>query len=170
MTEKSPGSITIEPIRDAHVESFHKALDTVSRERRYLTLLEAPPLDNVRTFVRGMIADGHPQYVALNDDEVIGWCDIRRSERPSHAHRGTLGMGIVDGYRDRGLGRRLITATLDAARAIGLRRVELDVHANNSRAIALYEKVGFQREGLARDAIFIDGRYIDSIGMALIFE
>lgn len=48
--------------------------------------------------------------------------------------------------------------------------VELHVHADNLRAIALYEKVGFVREGMARGAIRIDGRYIDSVLMALIFE
>ncbi len=40
------GAITIEPIREAHIEGFHQALDTVSRERRYLAFLEAPPLDS----------------------------------------------------------------------------------------------------------------------------
>lgn len=161
--------IAVEPIRSEHVESFHKALDTVSRERRYLTFLEAPPLESVRAFVVGNIANGHPQFVALDGETVVGWCDIRRSERPSQAHRGTLGMGIIPGYRDHGLGRRLITTTLGQARAIGLHRVELDVHADNPRAIALYEKVGFVREGVARDAVFIDGRYIDSVGMAILF-
>jgi len=42
------------------------------------------------------------------------------------------------------------------------------VHANNPRAISLYEKVGFAREGIQRDAICIDGEYCDSINMALI--
>jgi RimJ/RimL family protein N-acetyltransferase len=163
------GGITIEAIREEHIKSFHKALDSVSRERKYLTLLEAPPLESVREFVRGNIADGHPQFVATAGGEVVGWCDIRRESRPSHAHRGTLGMGIIPGYRDKGLGRQLITATLYAARELGLHRVELHVHADNPRAIALYEKVGFVREGMARDAVKIDGRFIDAIQMAVIF-
>lgn len=162
--------IVIEPIRKAHVESFHRALDIVARERKYLTFLEAPPLESTRAFICEMIENGHPQFVALDGDVVVGWCDIHRSERPSHAHRGTLGMGIVPGYRDRGLGRRLITATLGAAQLIGLHRVELDVHADNARAIGLYEKVGFVREGLARDAVLIDGRYIDAIHMAILLS
>lgn len=163
------GIITVEPIREDHIEGFHRSLDMVSRERKYLTLLEAPPLAEVRIFVRDMIANGHPQFVAVADGKVVGWCDIRRHDRPSHAHRGTLGMGIIAGYRDKGLGARLMTAALDAARRLGLHRVELDVHADNHRAIALYEKIGFLREGVARDAVKIDGRFIDSIRMAMIF-
>ncbi|SMF74498.1 Protein N-acetyltransferase, RimJ/RimL family [Xaviernesmea oryzae] len=163
------GAVSIEAMRPEHIESFHRALDTVSRERKYLTFLEAPPLESTRSFILDMIENGHPQFVAVVDGEVVGWCDIRREGRPSHAHRGSLGMGIIPGYRDKGLGRRLITAALDAARELGLHRVELHVHADNPRAIALYEKVGFMREGVARDAVRIDGRYIDAIQMAVIF-
>ncbi|MFB9948090.1 GNAT family N-acetyltransferase [Rhizobium puerariae] len=170
----SAEDITIEPIREVHIESFRKALDMVSRERKYLTLLEAPPLESVREFVLGMIENGHSQFVAVaNADQdggvVVGWCDIRGHARETHAHCGTLGMGIVSGYRDKGLGTRLITTTLNDAKARGLHRVELHVHADNPRAVALYEKVGFVREGVARDAVRIDGRYIDAIQMAVIF-
>ena len=164
------GTLTIEPMRAEHVESFHRALDTVSRERKYLTFLEAPPLEAMRAFVQDMIEKDCPQFVAIADGEVVGWCDIRRESRPSHAHRGTLGMGIMPSHRDKGLGRRLIEQTLDAARKLGLHRVELGVHADNARAIALYEKIGFLHEGRARDAILIDGRYIDSLNMAILFR
>lgn len=161
--------IRIEPIREDHVEGFREALDIVARERKYLIFLEAPPFSAMLAFVRDNIAAGHPHMVAVADGKVVGWCDIRRATRDAQAHCGVLGMGIVPGYRDRGLGRRLITAALDAARAAGLHRVELNAHADNLRAIALYERVGFEHEGIARDAVKIDGRYIDSVNMALIF-
>ena len=166
----SADAIVIESIREEHIESFHHALDTVSRERKYLSFLEAPPLEDVRLFVRDMIENGHPQVVAVEGDKVVGWCDIRRNGRATHAHGGTLGMGILPGYRDRGLGMRLITAALDLAKERGLHRVQLNVYATNTRAIALYEKVGFVREGVARDEVKIDGQFIDSIGMAVIFK
>ncbi|MBP1845366.1 RimJ/RimL family protein N-acetyltransferase [Rhizobium petrolearium] len=161
--------ITIERIREEHIESFHKALDMVSRERKYLTFLEAPPLESTREFVLDMIEGGHPQVVAVMGGKVVGWCDIRRHARETHAHCGALGMGIIPGYRDKGLGKRLICAALELACERGFHRVELHVHADNPRAIALYEKVGFVREGVARDAVKIDGRFIDAIQMAVIF-
>ena len=77
-------------------------------------------------------------------------------------------MGIVRAYRGRGLGIRLINATLEAAFGAGFVRVELDVHADNARAISLYERVGFAREGIVRDAVYVDGEYRDAITMALI--
>ncbi|TIX88784.1 GNAT family protein [Rhizobium sp. P44RR-XXIV] len=162
--------IAILPIASGHVEGFHKALDIVAREREYLTMLEAFPLEETRTFVLGMIAKGNPQFVALAGSDVVGWCDISRHTFPSHAHAGHLGMGIIPAYRGRGLGRKLIETTLQAARNAGMERVELSVHADNIRAIALYEKVGFVREGLARRSVRIDGRYKDAIHMAIIFQ
>lgn len=163
-------AIAIEPIQETYIEGFHKALDTVARERRYLSFLEAPPLESTREFVLDNIRNGHPQFVAVSEGQVVGWCDIRRHERPVHAHRGTLGMGIIPEFRDRGLGRRLITATIEAAKLAGLRRIELDVYADNHRARALYEKVGFVHEGVARDAVFIDDHFVDLMKMALLFR
>ncbi|EJZ18029.1 GNAT family N-acetyltransferase [Rhizobium sp. Pop5] len=162
-------AVRIEPITTAHIDGFHRALDIVARERKYLSMLEASPLPQTRDFVMGMIEKGNPQFVAVIADEVIGWCDISRHFFPSHAHRGRLGMGILPAYRGRGLGRRLIETTLRTAREAGFARVELDVYEDNSRAIALYEKVGFKREGIIRRAARIDGRFIDAIGMALLF-
>lgn len=158
------------PMAEAHIASFHRALDTVARERRYLAFLEAPPLESTRNFVRGMIEKRNPQFVAVVREEVVGWCDISRNERPTRAHGGTLGMGIIPAYRDRGLGTRLIEATLEEARRQGFVRIALSAHADNARAIALYRKVGFIEEGVERDGLWVDGRYCDLVAMAIIDE
>lgn len=44
-------------------------------------------------------------------------------------------MGLLPGYRGRGLDRRLIEAAIEAAREAGMIRIELGVHADNARAI-----------------------------------
>ncbi len=156
----------IEPIRPEDIESFHRALDAVARERKYLTLLEAPPLAETRDFVLSGMKRGDPQFAALANDEVVGWCDVRRHCFPAHAHRGSLGMGLVPAYRGYGLGLRLLETTLKRADQLGFVRVEFSVHADNARAIALYDKVGFVREGVLKDAVFVDGRFRDAIAMA----
>jgi RimJ/RimL family protein N-acetyltransferase len=68
------------------------------------------------------------------------------------------------------LGLQLITAALKQARELGFVRIEFVVRADNARAIALYERVGFLREGASRDAVFVDGRYFDVINMAMIYR
>ncbi len=162
--------IRIEPMSPDHIEGFHLVLDTVARERKYLSLLEARPLEETRQFALSSIASGNVNLVALNGGEVIGWCDIRRHFFPSHAHRGSLGMGLLPGFRGQGLGRRLIEAAISAAREAGMIRIEFGVHADNARAIRLYETVGFVKEGVSRDAFHVDGDYKDVINMALILR
>ncbi|TGQ93010.1 N-acetyltransferase [Mesorhizobium sp. M8A.F.Ca.ET.208.01.1.1] len=162
------GTVAIVPLAPGHIESFHHALDLVSRERKYLSFLEAPPLDHVREFQLGRIGRGDPGCVAVVGGEVVGWCDITRHDRLIHAHRGSLGMGLLPAYRGGGLGRKLIEATLAQAREAGFVRIELSVHSDNARAISLYDKVGFVREGLQRDAVYIDGEHRDAIMMAIV--
>jgi RimJ/RimL family protein N-acetyltransferase len=160
--------VLIEPMRLDQVDGYRQALDIVARERRYLVLLEARPEAETLHFVKGNLESGNPMMVALAAREVIGWCDVRRDFFPSRAHRGTLGMGVVPEWRGRSVGRRLLEATLAQARRLGFRRTELDVYADNVRAIALYEGVGFVREGVQRDASLIDGVYRDAIMMAIV--
>jgi ribosomal protein S18 acetylase RimI-like enzyme len=161
--------IEIVPITQDHIESFHKTLDIVARERRYLALLEAPPLESTREFVLGTIEQGCPQLVALSAGEVVGWCDALRKPRPIHAHTGVLGMGMLPEFRGKGIGRKLILQTLAAAREFGFHRVELTVREDNSNAIELYKQVGFEIEGLQRDAFLVDGVYANLILMAVLF-
>ena len=144
-------------------------VDLVARERRYLVMLEAPPLESMRVFNSDIIKKGHPRFVALSESEVVGWCDVLPKPLPIHAHVGVLGMGLLVPFRGQGIGRRLIERTLDAARAFGLTRVELTVREDNPGAIALYQKVGFSAEGVQRNAFKVDGCYQSLIMMAVLF-
>jgi ribosomal protein S18 acetylase RimI-like enzyme len=166
--EKRMSDVAVVPISLERIESYHRALDIVAREKRYLTILEAFPLPQTREFVLGLMRKGDPQFVAVADGEVVGWCDIRRLPFPSQAHRGILGVGVVPAYRGRGLGRRLLAETLAQAARAGFVRIELDVRADNGRAIALYEEAGFVTEGVIRDAVCVDGAYCDAILMAIV--
>jgi ribosomal protein S18 acetylase RimI-like enzyme len=156
------------PIALEHVEDFRAALDSVARERRFLTFLEAPPLEECRKFVLQNIRKGNPQHVALVDGGVVGWCDAIPIDRPTRAHTAVLGLAVVAAFRGRGIGTALLRATVERARALGLTRIELSVRENNKRVVALYEKFGFVHEGIQRNAIRVDGAYESLICMGLI--
>ena len=162
-------AIEIVPIAQDHVDGFHRALDIVARERRYLAFLEAPPIEAMQAFVLNNIKRGHPQFVAVSAGEVVGWCDVIPLDRPSLAHRGVLGMGLLPLFRGQGIGTKLIRSALAAARAFGLHRVELTVREPNTGALKLYKKVGFTIEGVQRDAVLVDGAYEDLVCMAVVF-
>ena len=161
-------NIAIIPIAAEHVDGFHRALDVVARERKYLAFLQAPPLEATRQFILDNIAKGHSQFVAVADGDVVGWCDVLPKGQPVHTHVGVVGMGLIPSFRRQGHGTALIDAALRRAKTLGLTRIQLSVHADNAPAIRLYERVGFQTEGTLRDAVLIDGQFKDLIVMGKI--
>jgi ribosomal protein S18 acetylase RimI-like enzyme len=159
-------SIEIEPIQRRHIAGFREVLDAVARERRYLALTEAPPMSQVRRFVLGNLKSGTAQFVAVEDQRVVAWCDVRPKPREALRHSGTLGMGVLASHRGQGIGTRLMAATLEAAEANGLCRIELLVRADNEAAIALYRRFGFDTEGTCRRYMQMDGLWFDALLMA----
>jgi RimJ/RimL family protein N-acetyltransferase len=51
---------------------------------------------------------------------------------------------------------------------LNLNRISVQVFSTNVRALYVYEKTGFKKEGILRQAAFIDGQYIDIIVLGLI--
>ncbi|OZI64524.1 GNAT family N-acetyltransferase [Bordetella genomosp. 11] len=164
--DNTPPRYSILPIAPAHIDGYRRALDTVARERRHLSFLEAPPSEQTRAFVMNNIASRHPHFVALVGREVVGWCDIVPLSQQGFTHTGVLGMGVHPEWRGKGIGKALLTATLAAAATLQLTRVELEVYAGNTVARALYQSCGFVEEGIKRQARCLDGRYEDIVIMA----
>jgi len=167
MSDAVQPRIQILPIAEEHIESYHRCLDSVARERLYLAFVEAPPLDSSKAFVLSNIANDVPQFVAVIDGEVIGWCDISPLKQEGFKHRGELAMGIHKSYRGMGIGRRLITSTIQRAKEKGSERIEIEVYASNGSAIKFYDQMGFVTEGIKRRARKIDGCYDDIVEMVL---
>ena len=136
------------PVEECHLKGFRDAVDSVARERLYLSFFEGFPLESSNQFVRENIAEGHPHFVAVCDGAVVGWCDISRTGRGNSAHVGVLGIGLLPPFRGQGLGRKLMKAAIDAAwQGNRFDRIELTVNSQNLNAITLYEKLGFVLEG-----------------------
>ena len=158
--------IEIVPMQRRHIAGFRAVLDGVARERRFLAFLEAPPMDRVRRFVLGNLKSGTAQFVAVDGDAVVGWCDVTPRGHETLRHSGTLGMGIAASHRGQGIGTRLVTATLAAAAVDGLSRVDLTVRTDNTPAIALYRRFGFETEGTCRRYLRVDDAWFDVMLMA----
>jgi putative acetyltransferase len=106
------------------------------------------------------------RLVAVIEGKVIGMIGLERF-RNRRSHVGSIGMGVHDAYAGRGAGTALIAAVIDLAdNWLQLKRLELGVYADNARAIALYERFGFEREGLYRAYAWRNGAYVDSLAMA----
>jgi len=159
---------TIVPIREEHAESFRECLDIVARERRYLAQIEALPLEKIQGFVRESVQTDAVQFVALDAGRVVGWADVFPHWAHAISHCGSLGMGVHPQYRRQGLGRQLLEACIAKAWRKGLTRIELEARADNTGAIALYSKLGFEHEAVKQRAMRFDGVYYDAAQMRLL--
>ncbi len=151
---------------EKYFASFHEALSIVANERIYIEMIEAPPLDKVANFQRELISKNGPVYYAVNNEKVVGWCDVFPESNPRQCHRGGLGMGLVPGFRGQGIGSLLLSKVLEHAKSFGLEKVELHVYTSNHAAIALYKKFGFIEEGLIKSYRKLDGQTHDCLSMA----
>jgi RimJ/RimL family protein N-acetyltransferase len=97
----------------------------------------------------------------IDDDELLGYLELDGILWASGV--GWIAIGIGDRANwGKGYGREAMTLALDYAfRELNLHRVQLTVFAYNERAIALYEKLGFQREGVYREFLHRDGKRYD---------
>lgn len=114
-------------------------------------------------------ADEDRAFFAIEaEGKYIGYCGLTTRQ-----HRlGNLELGIVIGdrkYWGRGYGRDAVNTLLDYGfRYIGGRRIALTTHAKNERAIRCYLACGFVEEGRPRQAVWLDGEYVDLVDMSIL--
>jgi L-phenylalanine/L-methionine N-acetyltransferase len=101
-------------------------------------------------------------------EQVVGHAGLfTTSTSPRRMHARGLGIAVAAAWQGQGVGDQLIHALLDwADNWAGVLRIELNVYTDNTRAIALYERHGFVREGLMRTMALKDGVYANSLAMA----
>ena len=105
-------------------------------------------------------------FVCEEDNELIGAIAGNRGIARRTRHSLYVVIGVLQAWGGRGVGRALLEALEGWARSRGLHRLELTVDVDNRRAIALYEKCGFEREGVKRHSRRIEGRYSDELYMS----
>lgn len=72
---------------------------------------------------------------------------------------------------NKGYGKEAICLTINFAfYSLNLKKIYLEVAKFNSRAIEVYIKIGFKKEAIFKKEVFIDGKYVDIIRMAIFKE
>jgi RimJ/RimL family protein N-acetyltransferase len=124
----------------------------VSEERRYVRAVRRHPDAAV--------------LVAEAPEGLVGRLSLARDPHPASRHVADVGLMVALSHRRRGIGRALMQAAEEWAREAGVRKLELHVFPHNSAAIALYESLGYVREGLRRGHYRRPDGYLDAILMA----
>ena len=82
------------------------------------------------------------------------------------------GFGISPKFQNQGLGTKIMQVTIAKLKDEGVKRIELIVESDNPRAIRLYEKLGFEKEGTLRKFFkrVEQNTYVDDFYMAFLIE
>lgn len=131
-------------------------------------MLFVPSMESSETEERVDLEDARRHWLAaVVDEHVIGAAILTQYGNPRLIHSGRVGLMVHQDFWGQGIGTRLMAAILDIAdNWLGLKRVELGVFTDNRPALHLYEKLGFEREGVKRRAAFGAGQWQDEIMMA----
>jgi len=125
---------------------------SASAERRYLKAIRKHPDAAV--------------FVAESNGGIVGRLSISRDGHPASDHVADLGLMVSRDHRRQGIGLALMETAEQWAREAGVRKLELHVFPHNVPAIRLYEKLGYEREGLRRGHYRRGDELIDAILMA----
>lgn len=110
--------------------------------------------------------DNSTIIVAQDGDLLVGYLSAYGRSQTRIRHIVNIGIAILQSHRGQGIGTLLFKEVEAWAKKHNKHRLELTVMENNPHAYGLYRKMGFEVEGLKKDSMFIDGKYINDIYMS----
>ena len=105
---------------------------------------------------------------AYDSENLVGYTCFWRGEANRIKHSAYIVMGVLSSHTGQGIGKSLINEIEKWAKKYNVTRLELTVMVHNTNAIKLYEKMGFIKEGVKKNSLFIDGNYVDEYYMGKI--
>ena len=125
---------------------------TVQRQRERLETLQTSDQETI--------------LVAAVGTDLAGFVAGTGGGARRNRHSLYIVIGVVQAFTGQGVGKELMQALETWAQPRDFHRLELTVMAHNERAIRLYEACGFEREGVKRDSLLVNGDYVDELYMA----
>jgi RimJ/RimL family protein N-acetyltransferase len=158
----------LRPARPTDSRGLARLFAAVRGEGRWLlTPPSAVSEPSEAFFIGEMIRGGGGlALVAEADGEVIGNVLVSMERNAVSSHVGTLSIVVDEAWRDVGIGTEMVRAAQTWARERGLGKMALAVFPDNERAIAVYERCGFVREGVRRQQYRVEGELRDELLMA----
>lgn len=127
--------------------------------------------EDVSTWIKkiSVIHDDRVDFMIFSKDSDHFLGEVVLNEIDSINRSANIRVGINLQHSSKGYGTEAMMLMLrHGFEKLKLHRIHLGVYAFNPRAIHVYEKIGFQREGILRDDLYLDGEYHDMIMMAIL--
>ncbi len=129
--------------------------------------LPMPGLTQWQKRIEGLTPEQHLLVAENAEGDVVGNLMLMQMSNPRRRHVGEIGMAVSPAWQGKGAGSALLAAAIELGEQwLALSRLELELYPDNTAALALYAKFGFEPEGTARAAAFRDGALVDVMRMA----
>jgi RimJ/RimL family protein N-acetyltransferase len=157
--------ITIRQLTLADAEAFLELRTRLDEETKFMMLEPGErrtTIEQERDRLKAMLAtDNKTIFLAEDVGHLIGFLWANGGDYRRNHHTVHIVVGIQASHTGQGIGTRLFMECERWARERGLHRLELTVMPHNAIGLALYRKMGFEIEGTAKQALRVDGEYVD---------
>ncbi len=116
-------------------------------------------------------SDNQVMFLALDKSKVVSVANLSASSRPRMKHFATLGISVLKDYWHQGIASHMMEYIMEFANQNEILEViRLDVRSDNKHAIHLYEKFGFEKYGVFKEEMKINGEYISTDNMRVLLK
>jgi RimJ/RimL family protein N-acetyltransferase len=166
---KNGEEIIMRPVVKQDAEEIIKSAEIIIAEGKYLQKEEPRSLLEEISFIQ-QVSQLNNMYTAVErEGKVVGVARILRGELEMKKHTGVFRTWIHPDSQGLGIGKEIMNYTLRWGKGNELHKIWLTVFSSNEKAVNVYEKVGFIKEGTLRDQVKVNGKYEDEIYMGYFF-
>lgn len=127
-------------------------------------------INNIKNIIEESVNVNNLILVAIENENIIGFLSLERGVPKRIRHTGYIVVGIRRNFRGMGVGSKLFSKLDEWVMENNITRLELSVICSNTVAKHLYEKNGFEVEGVRKNSMIIDDKYVDEFTMAKIYN
>jgi len=158
---------TIRQARQEDLTGLVGAIRDVAEEGTYIEAeTVADVVDHEEVLLRHNELESRIFFVATIEDEVVGWVHLDVPEVGKLAHTAELTVGVLNEYRGRGIGNRLLERGIDWANENGYEKIYNSIPATNDTAVDFLESNGWETEAVREDHYKVDGESVDEVMLA----
>ncbi|CAD2072087.1 GNAT family N-acetyltransferase [Phocicoccus pinnipedialis] len=154
-------------LSDAEQLIEHKLIVTKENPDTLATLIENHYISiNEQEETIENVGPNDYKRVAVVDGKIVGIINMKQDLRKKFEHIAQFGISVQQEYAGMGIGSRLIENALEFAKSNEfIEKVMLTVFSNNTGAIRLYERFGFEKEATLTNQVKLEEGYTDLIYM-----
>lgn len=145
-------------------------LHTTCKETNFLTREPEEailPIEKEERFLNSIYQSKTDLMIACEiNGKIIGNCNLNRYTKLRMQHRAEVGIAICKEFLGLGIGNYMFSELIRISKELGIKQLELEVIADNNRAIKLYEKFGFYTVGEKPNSLCLkDGTMLKELSM-----